>query len=753
MGFELAISPEGRLHTVETAGGADAGAAVGAAFAESAAAGLLALAAVESGGGLPPVLAYWRAFTHEFLTRLCHAPDLDQAGGAAVAALPAPEPAWLAFRCLELPPMPGAEYVSPEVMNALWAELAALAAAEIAKEAGGAREWLRKVDPAWRYVGKVSFHLAENKRDPDHPFAFLSTYVNRVGEGGRLKHLPLSAALKEYAADKGALLSLLMPVQRAAEASPFIKELLDSKALFQPLAWTPAQAYRFLTDAPRFEGAGVVVRLPNWWRSAAPPRPKVAVSLDLKKDVKAGVDAMLEFAVSVTLDGQELTPAEIDAIRHATKGLVLLRGQWVEADPGKLQQLLQGWDEARRQAVDGVSFLDGLRLLSGVGQGRLAGGAEDDGAGPAWSSVEATGRLRELLAEIGEPAKLAGPALLPALEQTLRPYQRDGVNWLWRMAELGLGACLADDMGLGKTIQVLAMLSALKAKQAGCSILVVPTSLMANWRQEAAKFAPELRLLLAHPSALAQERLDAIAADPAPALKECDVVVTSYGMLTRQPWLAKLDWLCVIIDEAQAIKTPGTKQSRAVKALKAKRRFALTGTPVENRLDDLWSIFNFLCPPLLGTMADFKRFAKSLATDDGAVNYAPLRSLTKPYILRRLKSDKRVIADLPEKTEMKVNCPLSKTQAVLYQDSVDDLRRRLKETEGIQRRGIVLSFLMRFKQICNHPSQWTADGIYEPAKSGKFQRLAEIAEEIASRQDKALVFTQFREMTAPLDAL
>jgi non-specific serine/threonine protein kinase len=753
MGFELAISPEGRLHAVEAAGGGADAAAVRAAFAESAATGLLALAALESGAGLPPGCAYWREFTHEFLTRLCHAPEIDQAGAAAAATLPAPDAAWLAFRCLEVPPMPGAEYVSPDMLSARWAELAALAAAEIAKEAGGARDWLRKVDPSWRFVGKVSFHLAENKRDPEHPFAFLATYVNRVGDGGRLKHLPLSAALKEYAADKGALLSLLMPVQRAAEASPFIKTMLESKELFQPLAWTPAQAYRFLTDAPRFEGAGVVVRLPNWWRSAAPPRPKVAVSLDLKKGVKAGVDALLEFAVSVTLDGQELTPAEIDAIRTATKGLVLLRGQWVEADPEKLQQLLQGWDEARRNAQDGVSFLDGLRMLSGVGRGLLQEGMADASAVPAWSRVEATGRLRDLLAEIGEPAKLAGPALPPALEQTLRPYQRDGVKWLWLMSELGLGACLADDMGLGKTIQVLAMLTALKAKQAGCSILVVPTSLMANWRQEAAKFAPALRLLIAHPSALAQERLDALEAAPEPVLKDYDVVVTSYGMLTRQPWLAKLDWLCVIIDEAQAIKTPGTKQSKAVKALKAKRRFALTGTPVENRLDDLWSIFNFLCPQLLGTMADFKRFTKSMVNDEGAVNYAPLRSLTKPYILRRLKSDQRVITDLPEKTEMKVNCPLSKTQAVLYQDSVDDLRRRLKEAEGIQRRGIVLSFLMRFKQICNHPSQWTADGVYEPAKSGKFQRLAEIAEEIASRQDKALVFTQFREMTAPLDAL
>ena len=276
---------------------------------------------------------------------------------------------------------------------------------------------------------------------------------------------------------------------------------------------------------------------------------------------------------------------------------------------------------------------------------------------------------------------------------------------------------------------------------------------MSNWRKEAAKFAPELKFLIAHPSETSEERLDEIEAEPEKAIKELDVVVTSYGMLTRQGWLSKIEWLCAIIDEAQAIKNPSAKQSKAVKSLKARRRFALTGTPVENRLGDLWSIFNFLCPQLLGSQTEFKNFAKRLATGDGVVNYAPLRSLTKPYILRRLKSDKRIISDLPEKTEMKVYCQLSKTQAVMYQDSVEELRRRVEESDGIQRRGIVLAFLMRFKQICNHPSQWTNDGVYDHAKSGKFQRLAEIAEEIASRQERALIFTQFKEMAEPLNGL
>ena len=234
-------------------------------------------------------------------------------------------------------------------------------------------------------------------------------------------------------------------------------------------------------------------------------------------------------------------------------------------------------------------------------------------------------------------------------------------------------------------------------------------------------------------------------------LRGKDLVVTTYALLTRLPWLQERAWRLVILDEAQAIKNPAARQTRAVKALQAQGRIALTGTPVENRLGDLWSLFDFINPGLLGGSSEFSRLVKQLSADP-ARHFAPLRQLTGPYILRRLKTDRAIIADLPDKTEVTAWCPLSKTQAALYEQSVREMARQARERRrrAIERRGLVLALLMRFKQICNHPSQWLADGGYDPAESGKFLRLRELAEEIAARQEKALVFTQFREMTAPL---
>ena len=311
----------------------------------------------------------------------------------------------------------------------------------------------------------------------------------------------------------------------------------------------------------------------------------------------------------------------------------------------------------------------------------------------------------------------------------------------------GAGACLADDMGLGKTIQVIALLLHLKSDDAGAarspSLLVVPASLIANWKSESARFGPSLSVMIAHPSELSDERTDAEAA------AGHDLVITTYTMLGRQDWLRQSQWRLVILDEAQAIKNSGTRQSRAVKELRANGRIALTGTPMENRLSDLWSLFDFLNPGLLGGAKAFSRFVKQM---DSSKNnpYGPLRSLVRPYVLRRLKTDKRIITDLPDKTEVNAFCGLSKRQAVLYQQSVAELAEAIGQADGIQRRGIVLAYLMRLKQICNHPSQLTGDQIYEPEHSGKFQRLAEICAELAERQEKVLVFTQFREITGAL---
>jgi non-specific serine/threonine protein kinase len=276
--------------------------------------------------------------------------------------------------------------------------------------------------------------------------------------------------------------------------------------------------------------------------------------------------------------------------------------------------------------------------------------------------------------------------------------------------------------------------------------LVAPASLLANWAAEIQRFAPSLKAIVAHPSELPADDLRNVTSEQ---LRNVDVVITSYGALLRLPWLADVSWNLLVLDEAQAIKNPSAKQTQTAKKLKAAVRFALTGTPIENRLGDLWSIFDFINPGLLGSTKEFTSFSKRLAAVPHNP-YRPLRELVRPYILRRLKTDKTVIADLPDKTEVTAFCQLSRHQAALYQQAVEELAQQLEGAEGIRRKGLVLAFLMRFKQICNHPSQWLGDGAWSPEDSGKWARLRDIAEVITAKQEKVLIFTQFREVTAPL---
>jgi non-specific serine/threonine protein kinase len=351
---------------------------------------------------------------------------------------------------------------------------------------------------------------------------------------------------------------------------------------------------------------------------------------------------------------------------------------------------------------------------------------------------------------------LRGPAELTAadpgadLRGSLRPYQKIGVSWLHFASSLRLGVCLADDMGLGKTIQVLGLLLLHKRQRHRDDpphLLVVPASLLSNWQAELERFAPSLATLIAHPSAMMAQELGELADA---SLNGVDLVITTYGTLARSESLRAREWSLAILDEAQAIKNPGTRQTRAVKAPRAHTRVALTGTPVENRLADLWSIFDFLNPGLLGSARQFSTFVKRLAERPEAP-YAPLRRLVQPYVLRRLKTDRAIVADLPDKTEVKAFCLLSDVQAALYQQAVDELEHAIvTERQGMRRRGLILAYLMRFKQICNHPSHWLGDGRWDEPSSGKLARLREIVEALAATNDKALVFTQFREATDPL---
>jgi superfamily II DNA or RNA helicase len=746
-----ALSPHGRLALVVVAEAplldSELAQRLGHAFARGSGHGLLQLGAAEAGTTLPPVLSYWREFGTWYVTALCAHPDADATPRRVHVA--APPTAELDRLVMAAPPMTGAEYLSAEVLGALWQELDAAFRIELAESKCGIQEFLKRRNKAWNLVGRVHFNLAENRKDPDAPFAFLATYTTRLTANAKAQHLPLGKAVGEYAgaANKDRLLSLLLPVQRASETCPWLKALVDAGEIFHPLRWTPTEAIQLLRDVPQLESAGVVVRMPATWRANRPPRPQVSAKIGGKAPAGLGPDALLDFQMEVTLDGERLTAAEIRELLEKSDGLALVRGRWVEVDRERLGRMLEHFREIERRAGEnGLGFREAVRLLAGADV--VAGDGSTD-LGAEWSQVVAGPWLAETLKGLRSPEGLARIDPGGALNATLRPYQRVGVRWLYLLAKLGLGACLADDMGLGKTIQVLSLLLILKSQTSGQpqpSLLVAPASLLANWAAEIERFAPGLKSLIAHPSALPADELKS----PAPKrLSGVDLVITSYGSLLRMPWIAETAWRLIVVDEAQAIKNPDAKQTRTVKGLKAHARFALTGTPIENRLGDLWSIFDFVNPGLLGSSKEFTNFVKGLATRPHNP-YAPLRELVRPYILRRLKTDKEVIADLPDKTEVKAFCQLSRKQAALYEQSVQELAKQLQQAEGIQRKGLVLSFLMRFKQICNHPSQWLGDGSWDEDDSGKWARLRDIAEVIAAKQEKMLVFTQFREVIAPL---
>jgi non-specific serine/threonine protein kinase len=597
----------------------------------------------------------------------------------------------------------------------------------------------------------VHFNLAENSKDEELPFAFLATYTDRLSSKAKPLHIPLGRALSDYAgtANRARLLSLLLPVQRASEHCGWLKALVDRGEVYHPLRWSAPEALQLLNDIPMLESAGVIVRVPVRWRSTRPPRPKVTAKVGDKPPSGVGKESLLDFEVNVTLDGQPLTPAEIQSLLARSSGLHFIRGQWVEVDRDRLAQLLDQFRDAEKVANEGgLSFMHAMRMVSNAAS---PAGPVPDEETLEWSRIIAGDWLRQTLDDIRHPANVVPLPSRDELHAALRPYQATGVQWLHLLSQLGLGACLADDMGLGKTMQVLALLlvTRRREKSRAPSILVAPASLLANWTSEIERFAPGLKTIVAHPSVIPTKELQSI---DAARLQDTDLVITSYGSLVRVPALAEIPWRLAILDEAQAIKNPTTHQSRAVKRLKSKARIALTGTPVENRLGDLWSIFDFINPGLLGSAKEFTVFAKRLANRTHNP-YAPLHDLVRPYILRRLKTDKSVIQDLPEKTEVKAYCSLSRRQAALYHEGVKELASRLEETqEGIDRRGMILSFLMRFKQICNHPSQWLGDDEWAERDSGKLSRLREIGEVIASRQEKVLVFTQFRQITSSLAA-
>ncbi|MCR5562896.1 MAG: DEAD/DEAH box helicase [Desulfovibrio sp.] len=690
------------------------------------------------------VRAFWHTVSAACITALCHVASPDGGDDDAVRRIPSiPLPTecgqWLAAA----PPMPGGEYLNREMLQTLWGKLLAWCAKETAAQ-GGIAAFLQSTAPQWRHVGRIFFHLAENRMDAERPFAFMATYAIGLNEKGQPSHVPLSNALRQYASakDKPALLRLLEPLNKAAQSLRWVQAMVDDGSIYQPWPWRPDKALLFLKSADALEACGIGIRLPDWWRRRR--RPAVRAVLNMREASLLGAQALVDVDIRVAVGEQECSPEElVRLLEQAEDGLVLFKGQWVELDREKLRQALDHWKRVEKQAADGsLTFAQGMRLLAGFsGDGDAASDAEDE-AVCAWSSPLPGKGFRELLSATRRAAK----ANINGLRATLRPYQAHGVEWLSFLGKLGLGACLADDMGLGKTMQILALL--MKERGNGPSLLVAPASLLDNWQAEARRFAPELRCLVLH--GMGKAELASYGASG--ALDGYDLVLVSYAGCAGISWLGERVWKRVIADEAQAIKNAATRQSKAVRALKADARIALTGTPVENGLSDLWALFDFLNPGLLGGAKAFAAHVKKMGRSE--TRFAPLRRLTAPYILRRMKTDKSVIDSLPDKTEVPLYCHLTKAQARLYVGITDRLRKTLADLDGSpealrRRRMAVLQSLMLLKQVCNHPAQ-AGSGAYAPDASGKFQAVGDVCATLAERQEKLLVFTQFREIVEPL---
>ena len=578
-----------------------------------------------------------------------------------------------------------------------------------------------------RVPERIFFHLVENKED-GYPFAFLATYATR-DENGRIRHMPLSYALTEYKNDRDRLLKLLSCLNKASEKSMFVSRFTESGELFHPLRLLTAEAFEFLKEVPQIEECGILCRVPDWWKRKASSL-EVSVTLGEEKPSFMGFDSLVSMTPSITLDGTRLTREDIDLLLSQTEGLARLKGKWVEVDHERLKELLKEMENCRGD----LTLLEALRMQTGVAskKGLDIGPVISNGA---W--------LGSLLTRLRQPSSIREKELPRSVRATLRPYQQTGFNWLNYMNELGFGACLADDMGLGKTLQVLSFLcSKYEADKNARVLLVVPASLLGNWQREAEKFTPSLPFCILH--GMPAETLCKV-------LEESPVflTITTYGMVSRIKKLQEISWTSVILDEAQAIKNPGTQQTRTIKKLIAGQRIAMTGTPIENELANLWSLFDFLNKGLLGSSNEFKEFIKQL--EKNSEGYQKLKSMVSPFILRRLKTDKSIIADLPEKMEQIDYVAMSKKQIVLYRKQVADLERILQEVDGMKRRGLVLSTITKLKQICNHPDQFLGQEAYAPEESGKFAMLREICETIYEKRERLLLFTQYREITGYLE--
>ncbi len=509
-------------------------------------------------------------------------------------------------------------------------------------------------------------------------------------------------------------------------------------------------AFEFLKESAWvLENAGYKVIVPAWWTPQGRQRAKVRLKAK-GKSLTGGEDKaksyfsfenLVQYQYELAIAGEQVSEQEWNQLVNAKTPLVRFRGQWLELDQDKMRQMLEFW-KTQQQENPELSLLDFLKLTAG-------------GDDSLELEVDRDETLADMLAKLNDKSQLQ-PVELKSLRGTLREYQKRGVSWLQYLEQLGLNGCLADDMGLGKTVQVIARLVQERelAEQSGVknlppTLLVAPTSVVGNWYREIEKFAPHLQAIVHHGSQRAKETQDF-----KQACRQHDLVITSFTLARKDAkLLSDIHWHRIVLDEAQNIKNPKANLTKSILKLSAPHRLALTGTPIENRLLDFWSIFNFLNPGYLGNQAQFRRnFELPIQKKNDPRQSATLKKLVEPFILRRVKTDQSIIKDLPDKVEQRLYCNLTKEQASLYEAVVKDVEQQLQGAEGIHRKGLILATLTKLKQICNHPMQFLQDGSeFIPARSHKLSRLSEMAQEVIDEGESLLIFTQFTELGGALE--
>jgi SNF2-related domain/SNF2 Helicase protein/Helicase conserved C-terminal domain len=685
-----------------------------------------------------------------------------------------------------------------------------------------------------KLVGSIHFHLIENTPTAHYPFSFQATCILKSSNGEYSRHRPLGEVLSQYIApaSQPAVISLLSPVKQASENSYFLKQLFESGHIYQTLNWRQKVVFQFLQDVSLFESAGITVHLPKNWSARVPPMPHVRFKIGENTPKLLGLDALLDFHCEIVLpNGESLSLQELDALIASREQLVRVKNQWVQLDFKQLKKAREEWILFKQIDARQLSWLSGLRCLAGllphkeifplkatdntrvvakqvsgeksrrIGDEKRSLLAVNEYRKPQSNNEFETETLFRNSSTVCNREVIAGKWLKKILTQLrnpetdwthtqknildknltihLRPYQIQGIQWLLFLYQMRLGGCLADDMGLGKTIQLLGLLVLLKYQHGSTlntasqisvpHLLIVPTSLLNNWQSEVKKISPSLNIKIIHRSVN-----NALSEKTPPTFSGIDLVITTYAMVKRLTWLTQLTWDILVLDEAQAIKNPRALQTRLIKSLKSQVKFVLTGTPIENNLTDLWSLFDFIMPGLLGSQADFQKYSQqSLQSEAPALKpskitnlgftqphnpprssaqtsppfHLAIRRLISPYFLRRLKCDETVIQDLSHKEEVQDWCSLTALQAELYQRVIKQLEAQLvTPLSRIRRQGLVLSYLIQLKQICNHPDQWLKKTDYKLEQSGKFLKLKEICHAIAEKKEKLLVFTQFREI-------